>query len=87
MSTDMSQRLTERERQVLRGYRDGLTGKEIAAQIGLQPTSIRQMTMMIRARLGLHDLTLPGVVVAAIRAGEIALTDPVTLPEREGDAT
>ena len=61
--------LSPRERQVLKLVVDGKTSKEIAAIVGVKPSSIDTYRSRIMAKLGLEDL--PSLVRFAVRHGLI----------------
>lgn len=61
------ERITERERQVLRLIVDGHTSNEVAKLLGLSPKSVDTYRSRIMLKLGIGDL--PGLVKFAIRHG------------------
>ena len=61
--------LSPRERQVLKLVVDGKTSKEIAAIVGVKPSSIDTYRSRIMAKLEIGDL--PSLVRFAIRHGVI----------------
>jgi DNA-binding NarL/FixJ family response regulator len=61
------ERITERERQVLRLIVDGRTSNEVAKLLGLSPKSVDTYRSRIMLKLGIGDL--PGLVKFAIRHG------------------
>jgi RNA polymerase sigma factor (sigma-70 family) len=61
--------LSPREREVLKLVVDGKTSKEIAAIVGVKPSSIDTYRSRIMAKLEVGDL--PGLVRFAIRHGVI----------------
>ncbi|MEW6689033.1 MAG: PAS domain S-box protein [Pseudomonadota bacterium] len=60
-------RLSGRERQVLRLVVDGLTSAEVGARLGLSPKSVDTYRSRLMAKLGIEDL--PTLVKFAIRSG------------------
>ena len=62
-------RLSPRERQVLKLVVEGKTSKEIAALVGVKPSSIDPYRSRIMAKLEIGDL--PSLVRFAIRHGVI----------------
>jgi DNA-binding CsgD family transcriptional regulator len=63
------ERLSPRERQVLKLVVDGRTSKEIARIIGVKPSSIDTYRSRIMAKLEINDI--PSLVRFAIRHGVI----------------
>jgi DNA-binding NarL/FixJ family response regulator len=61
------ERITERERQVLRLIVDGRTSNEVAQLLGLSPKSVDTYRSRIMLKLGINDL--PSLVKFAIRHG------------------
>jgi DNA-binding NarL/FixJ family response regulator len=61
------ERITDRERQVLRLIVDGHTSNEVARMLGLSPKSVDTYRSRIMLKLGIGDL--PGLVKFAIRHG------------------
>jgi DNA-binding NarL/FixJ family response regulator len=61
------ERITDRERQVLRLIVDGRTSNEVAKLLGLSPKSVDTYRSRIMLKLGIGDL--PGLVKFAIRHG------------------
>ena len=61
------ERITNRERQVLRLIVDGHTSNEVAGLLGLSPKSVDTYRSRIMLKLGIGDL--PGLVKFAIRHG------------------
>jgi DNA-binding NarL/FixJ family response regulator len=61
------ERITDRERQVLRLIVDGHTSNEVAKLLGLSPKSVDTYRSRIMLKLGIGDL--PGLVKFAIRHG------------------
>ena len=61
------ERLSPRERQVLKLIVDGHTSGEVAAMLGVSPKSIDTYRSRMMAKLGIDDL--PGLVKFAIRHG------------------
>jgi len=59
----MTTTFTPRERQVLQGLWNGLSQKEIAAQLGLCETTVRSLTACARARAG-HVSTIATIRIA-----------------------
>ncbi len=70
-SDEASERLTDRERQVLSLVVEGLTNKEIAEKLYLSPKTVDNHRRHIMTKLGRHDLI--GLVKYAISSG---LVDP-----------
>jgi len=62
--------LSARECQVLKLVVEGKTSKEIAALVGIKPTTVDTYRSRIMAKLELDDL--PGLVRFAIRHGVIS---------------
>lgn len=62
-------RLSPREREVLKLVVDGKTSKEIAAMIGVKPASVHTYRSRIMAKLEIGDV--PSLVRLAIRHGLI----------------
>jgi len=67
--TNPLSQLSAREHQVLKLVVDGRTSKDIAALIGVKPTSIHTYRSRIMAKLEVDDL--PSLVRLAIRHGLI----------------
>ena len=63
-------RLTDRQRQILRLMADGATPREIAAQLNLSPYTLRTHVQNILTRLSVHTKT--EAVALAIRHGKIS---------------
>jgi PAS domain S-box-containing protein len=63
--------LSPREGEVLRLVVEGRTSKEIAAIVGIKPSSVDTYRSRIMAKLGINDM--PGLVRFAIRQGVIKL--------------
>ena len=61
------ERITDRERQVLRLIVDGRTSNEVAKLLGLSPKSVDTYRSRIMLKLGIGDLA--GLVKFAIRHG------------------
>jgi DNA-binding NarL/FixJ family response regulator len=67
--TNPISRLSPRQQQVLRLVVDGRTSKEIAAVVGVKPSSIHTYRSRIMTKLELRDI--PSLVRLAIRHGVI----------------
>ncbi len=63
--------LSPRERQVLKFVVEGRTSKEIAAIVGVKPSSIDTYRSRVMAKLDINDI--PSLVRLAIRHGLIKL--------------
>ena len=64
------ERLTARQRQVLRLDRVGRSNREIAHELGLSTKTVESHRAEVMKRLGIHDLA--GIVRYAVRAGLVA---------------
>jgi DNA-binding CsgD family transcriptional regulator len=65
------QPLTDHEVDTLALYADGHTAREIAAQLGVEPSTIA--SRIVRARCKLGARTIPQAIVLAYRTGQLAL--------------
>jgi DNA-binding NarL/FixJ family response regulator len=65
------ERLTEREREVLRALADGLSDKEIAARLGVSPKTARGHVVNLLGKLGVESRLQ--AVVLAVRLGAVEL--------------
>ena len=77
--------LTPREREVLRLIAEGLSGKEIAATLGVSAKTIETHRSRIMEKLGIHKVS--GLVRFAVRAGLCASFDPLLCPARSATTT
>ena len=69
MKPDLLKQLSRREREVLKFVVEGRTSKEIAAFIGVKPSSIHTYRSRIMAKLEIRDIA--SLVRLAIRQGLI----------------